>query len=267
MASHAPSASIGRLQEEPQRLGADRIAAGRVGRPRSARSERALAQVPPARGGPCRSCRGCLSSRPRAGGSRRTSPRGLAQACASAVGACARRWLSRVRTKSTTPPPTASRPSDQWKRKITARKTGVHGMSKKAKGAGLASARCAASRSRTPASPRSLHGGLRHPPVQDRMEPRSDARQHAAAGVVEQAHEQEQRRHQPEQRRQRLLRAAGEHPVVDLQHEQRAGSISRLTNTLKNAADMNEARQASRATFKAVPLSASPCFFLRSSRF
>ena len=61
------------------------------------------------------------------------------------------------------------------------------------------------------------------PGVETRLEARPGPRQHARPGVVEQAHHQEQEGDDGDERHQRRLRTRGQHPVVDLEHEQRAG--------------------------------------------
>jgi hypothetical protein len=62
-----------------------------------------------------------------------------------------------------------------------------------------------------------------HPSVEQGLEPRAGAGEHAGADMVQQPHDEKQRRDQQEQRRQRRLGPAGEHAVIDLQHEQRPG--------------------------------------------
>ena len=51
----------------------------------------------------------------------------------------------------------------------------------------------------------------------------TDPGNHAAADQVDQPHECVQRHHQDDQPHQGRHRTAGQHPVIDLQHEQRPG--------------------------------------------
>ena len=71
--------------------------------------------------------------------------------------------------------------------------------------------------------PRAGQDGVQHTPVEARLETGAGPRQHPGASVVEQTHHEEEEGDDGGQRHQRCFRARSQHPVVDLQHEQRAG--------------------------------------------
>ena len=126
-------------------------------------------------------------------------------------------------------------------------KTGAQGMSKTAKSTGEPVSFCTASRSLRPEAgfDRSLDSTERRRLARNtrRVEPGleggADARRDPAAHVVEHAHDREERGDQHGQRQQRLLGAAREHPVVDLEHVERRVSISSVDEVLKIAIVQN----------------------------
>ena len=63
--------------------------------------------------------------------------------------------------------------------------------------------------------------GPEHARIEARLQPRARAGENPPARVIEHAHYQKQKRHDDDQRHQRRAGARTQHPVVDLQHEQR----------------------------------------------
>ena len=95
-----------------------------------------------------------------------------AEACpASCCSRDVRAWFTSASTRSSTPANTASRPSIQWNRNSTARKIGVQGASKNAKGPGPDAKRCIASRSASPVAGAERASG--EPPARVRIAPRT----------------------------------------------------------------------------------------------
>ena len=72
---------------------------------------------------------------------------------------------------------------------------------------------------------RQLGGEIEHPMAHRLVDRACDAHQHAAAHEVEQALEGEHHQRQDADGHQGRHAAAGQHAVVDLQHEQRAGEL------------------------------------------
>ena len=75
---------------------------------------------------------------------------------------------------------------------------------------------------------RGFRGGAAQRGIEDRtleegLKARPGAHGDAAATLIEDHHDQVEKRRQHEQRHQRLLRPAGDHPLVELQQEERAG--------------------------------------------
>ncbi len=79
-------------------------------------------------------------------------------------------------------------------------------------------------------------GGVEHPLVQRILEPRTDPRQDASSAQAVR-HQPVEIDHDGEQHDQRRLRAAGQHPVVDLQHEQRPGEHQQVHRRTQRADD------------------------------
>ena len=118
-----------------------------------------------------------------------------------------------------------------WKLKIAKTKSGVHGRSKSAKSTGEADEplhrlEVAQPRPRLAALAGDAgrgRGRLEDLGVEAGLDQRADAGGDAAAGVVEHAHDAVERGDQHGEGDQRRLRPARQHPVVDLEHVERAG--------------------------------------------
>ena len=92
--------------------------------------------------------------------------------------------------------------------------------------------------------------GRRDRPRQDRpqharielgLQPCAGPRKHPAARVIENAHHQEEEGHDADEREQRRLRARGQHPVVDLEHEERPGQHQDVHEDAEEAHGYEEA--------------------------
>ena len=88
---------------------------------------------------------------------------------------------------------------------------------------------------------RAHQDGAQHTRVEPLLQARADTGQHPPARVVEHPHQQEQERHQGGERDQRRLRARTQHPVVDLQHEQRPGQHEHVHGHAEQAARHKQA--------------------------
>ena len=88
-------------------------------------------------------------------------------------------------------------------------------------------------------------GRGKDPPLHPVLEPRGDPPHHAGTDEIHETHQQEQEHHQHEQRRQRFHRTGCQHPVIDLQHEQRSGQHQQVHDCRKQR-DRAEQGQAGR---------------------
>ena len=107
---------------------------------------------------------------------------------------------------------------------------------------------------------RQPHHGIEHAGIEGFVERGADAHQHAAADQVENALGDVQSAGQDHQADQRRDAAARQHPVVDLQHEDRAGQIQQVDHATHDAdADEGVAAGAQRITEFGTPDTGSGC--------
>jgi len=81
---------------------------------------------------------------------------------------------------------------------------------------------------------RALHRGGEDPAVEPVLEPGPDAGHHAPAGIVQQAHRNEEAGDEDRQGDQRFLGPAGDDAVIDLQHVERTGQHQQVDEHRKD---------------------------------
>ena len=99
------------------------------------------------------------------------------------------------------------------------------------------------------------HDGPQHARVEPLLQACSDAGQDPPARMIQHPHEQEQERYQGGEGDQRRLRTRTQHPVVDLQHEQRPGQHQHVHRHAEQAA-RNEQPPALRERSPNLPVAA-----------
>ena len=107
---------------------------------------------------------------------------------------------------------------------------------------------------------RQAHDGFEHPGIDGLIERRPDAPENSSPDQVEAALGDVQAAGENDQTYQRRHAAAGQHAVIDLQHEDRAGQVQQVDHATHDAdADERAAARAQRFTEFGTPDAGSRC--------